>query len=84
MRIHGLRNKVDGIYGTDPLGSPGLEAADPNYCADLTVTNNFIGPIGSHIVRNRRTRLPGGMEFRSIATAPTLLITRFVTPRMSV
>jgi hypothetical protein len=51
VRIHGLRNKVDSIYGTDPLGSPGLEAADANYCADLTVTNNFIGPVGSHIVR---------------------------------
>ena len=51
VRIHGLRNKVDGIYGTDPLGGPGLEAADPNNCADLTVTNNFIGPVGSHIVR---------------------------------
>lgn len=50
VRIHGLRNKVDEIYGTDPLGSPGFEAADPNYCADLTVTNNFIGPVGSHIV----------------------------------
>jgi hypothetical protein len=51
LRIHGLRNKVDGIYGTDPLGSPGLEAADPNYCSDLTVTNNFIDHVGSHIVR---------------------------------
>jgi hypothetical protein len=51
VRIHGLRNKVDGIYGTDPLGGPGLEAADPNYCSDLTVTNNFIGQVGSHIVK---------------------------------
>jgi hypothetical protein len=51
VRIRGLRNKVDGIYGTDPLGRPGLEAADPNYCSDLTVTNNFIGQVGSHIVK---------------------------------
>ena len=51
VRIHGLRNLVDGIYGTDPLGAPGLEAAEPDGCADLTVTNNFIGTIGSHIVK---------------------------------
>jgi len=50
VRIHGLRNLVDGIYGTDPLGAPGLEAADPTWCSDLTVTHNFIGHIGSHIV----------------------------------
>jgi hypothetical protein len=51
VRIHGLRNLVDGIYGTDPLGAPGLESASPDWCADLTVTHNFIGPVGSHIVR---------------------------------
>jgi hypothetical protein len=50
VRIHGLRNLVDGIYGTDPLGAPGLEAADPAWCSDLTITHNFIGHIGSHIV----------------------------------
>jgi hypothetical protein len=50
LRIHGLRNLVDGIYGTDPLGAPGLEAASSD-CQDLTVTHNFIGTVGSHIVK---------------------------------
>jgi hypothetical protein len=44
VRIHGFRNKVDGIYGTDPLGSPGLEAANPGYCADLTDHQQFHRP----------------------------------------
>jgi hypothetical protein len=52
VRIHGFRNKVDGIYGTDPMGRPALEAAaPPDLCADLTVTRNFIGTSGSHIVK---------------------------------
>jgi hypothetical protein len=60
VRIHGLRNKVDGIYGSDPLAPLGLEAAAPNDCADLTITNNFIGPVGSHILTMPADPAPWG------------------------
>ena len=49
--VHGFRNVVDGIYGSDPLGSPGLEAASADRCGDLKVTHNYIGPVGTHFIR---------------------------------
>ena len=45
----GHRITIDSIYAVSPLGRPGILANSAD-CSDLTVTNNFIGSVGSHIV----------------------------------